>query len=123
VLSFDLSKAIPPRAYLYLSAFMPGLFLEFSILLANPALACELALRSQEGFGFGRYLTLFVGLFLAYVIGNTLMLFGGWGTGNTGLEGLRPGKRWFTEISNFIVVRKRQPRLSITHKFSSHDEA
>jgi hypothetical protein len=54
---------------------MPGLFFEFSILLANPALACQLALRSQESFGFGRYLTLFVGLFLAFVIGNTLMLF------------------------------------------------
>ena len=60
---------------MYLSAFMPGLFLEFSILLANPALARELALRSQEGFGFGRYLTIFVALFFAYVIGNTLMLF------------------------------------------------
>jgi len=73
VVSFDLSKALPPRAYLYLAALMPGLFLEFSILLANPALACELALRSQEGFGFGRYLTLFAALFLAFVIGNALM--------------------------------------------------
>jgi hypothetical protein len=73
VVSFDLSKALPPRAYLYFSAFMPGLFLEISILLANPALARELALRSQEGFGFGRYLTLSAALFLAFVIGNALM--------------------------------------------------
>src|SRR5260370_21082914 len=56
---------------------MPGMFLEFSILLGNPDLACRLALRTQEGFGFGRYLTLFVGLFLAFVIGNALMLLSG----------------------------------------------
>jgi hypothetical protein len=73
VLSFDLSKAIPPRAYVYVSAFMPGLFLEFSILLGNPDLARQLALRIQEGFGFGRYLTLFVGLFLAFIVGNAFM--------------------------------------------------
>jgi len=54
---------------------MPGLFFELSILLANPDLARQLALRSQEGFGFGRYLTLFMGLFLAFVIGNAFMLF------------------------------------------------
>lgn len=56
---------------------MPGLFLEFSILLANPDLARQLALRSQQGFAPGRYLTLFVGLFLAFVIGNALMLLTG----------------------------------------------
>lgn len=75
MLHFDLSKVLPPRPYLYLSAFMPGLFLELSILFANPDLARQLALRSQEGFAPGRYVTLLVGLFLAFVIGNALMLF------------------------------------------------
>src|SRR5712692_9560493 len=54
---------------------MPGMFLEFSILLANPDLARQLVLRFQEGIAPGRYLTLFVGLFLAFVIGNAFMLF------------------------------------------------
>lgn len=64
---------------------MPGLVLEISILLANPNLARQLALRTQESFGFGHYLTLFVGLFLAFVIGNTLMLLVAliqWGNGH-----------------------------------------
>jgi len=30
-----------------------------------------------------------------------------WGTGNTGGEALRPGKRWFAEISDFAVVGLR----------------
>jgi hypothetical protein len=56
---------------------MPGLFFELSVLLANPDLACRLALRSQEGLGFGRYLTLFAALFFAFVIGNAFMLLTG----------------------------------------------
>jgi hypothetical protein len=60
--------------YVYLAAFIPGLFLEFCVLLANPELACELAARSHEGFASGRYITMFVALFFAYVIGNALMM-------------------------------------------------
>jgi hypothetical protein len=75
VLHLDLSKAIPPKTYLYFSAFMPGLFFVCSVLIANPDLAYRLALRSHEGFGFGRYFNLFVGLFFAFVVGNALMLF------------------------------------------------
>ncbi len=54
---------------------MPGLFFVFSVLLANQNLASYLVARSHGGFGFGRYFTLFIGLFLAFVIGNALMLF------------------------------------------------
>jgi hypothetical protein len=75
VVKLDLSKALPPQAYLYFSAFMPGLFFEFSILLANPGLIHQLTLNAQEEFVFGRYLILLIGLFLAFVIGNGLMLF------------------------------------------------
>jgi hypothetical protein len=100
VVSLDLSRALPPRAYLYLSAFMPGLFIEFSILLANPNLARQLVLRTQEGFGFGPYLTLFVGLFLAFVIGNALMLFA-----------------WFIQL---VVERAYRIGLFLWEQFESH---
>ncbi len=59
--------------YLYFSAFMPGLFFEFSILLVNPGLGRQLVESSQEGFGLGHFLPLFIGLFLAFVIGNAFM--------------------------------------------------
>jgi hypothetical protein len=75
VLHVDLSKTLPPTTYQYFSAFMPGLFFVLSVFLANPDLASQLAVRSHDGFGFGRYFTLFLGLFLAFVIGNALMLF------------------------------------------------
>jgi hypothetical protein len=70
-----LSRVLPPKTYLYFSAFLPGLFFVFSVLLANPELASQLAARSHEGFGFGRYFTLVIGLFFGFVIGNALMLF------------------------------------------------
>lgn len=54
---------------------MPGLFFEFCILLANPNLAWVLSLRSQESFGSGPYLIIFLGLFFGFVIGTALMLF------------------------------------------------
>jgi hypothetical protein len=75
VVRFDLSKALPPKAYLYFSAFMPGLFFEFSLLLSNPGLVHQLTLNAQEDIALGRYLALFIGLFLAFVIGSGLMLF------------------------------------------------
>lgn len=75
MLHLDLTKALPPRPYLYLSAFLPGLFFELSILLAHPERVCELALRTREAVGLGSYLTVLIGLFFAFVIGNALMLF------------------------------------------------
>jgi len=75
VLHVDLSKTLPPKTYLYFSAFMPGLFFVCSVLLADPDLTYQLAVRSHNGFGFGRYFTAFLGLFLAFVIGNAFMLF------------------------------------------------
>lgn len=75
VLKIDLSNALPPRPYLYFSAFLPGLFFVVSVLLANPDIASQLTFASREGFGFGRYFTLFLCLFYAFVIGNGFMLF------------------------------------------------
>ena len=65
---------MPPRAYLYLFAFLPGLFFEVSILGGNPALICELAARAQDGFGLRRYEMLGLALFLAFVIGSAFMI-------------------------------------------------
>jgi hypothetical protein len=53
---------------------MPGLFFEFSILLASPELARRFVLGTQGDFVLGRYLSLFMGVFLAFVVGNSLML-------------------------------------------------
>lgn len=74
MLNLDLSKALPPKPYLYFSAFLPGLFFVLSVLLANPDLSRQLALRAHEAVGLGPYFSVFVGLFLAFVIGNALMM-------------------------------------------------
>jgi hypothetical protein len=52
---------------------MPGLFFELSILLANPDLGRELVQRSQQGFAFVHFFPLFIGLFLAFVVGTAFM--------------------------------------------------
>jgi hypothetical protein len=54
---------------------MPGLFFEASILLANPALICELVARGEDGLRIGHYAMLGIALFLAFVIGNASILF------------------------------------------------
>lgn len=74
MLSLDVSKVFPTRAYTYLAALIPGLFFESSILLANPELISKLAAKSQQGFALGHYTTLGIALFLAFVIGNAFML-------------------------------------------------
>jgi hypothetical protein len=68
------SSVIPPRAYTFVAALIPGLFFEVSILVANPALACELRSRAQDGLGLGRYAVLGVALVFAFVLGNAFIL-------------------------------------------------
>lgn len=74
MLSLDVSKVLPVRAYSYLAALIPGLFFESSILLANPELISKLAAKSQDGFALGHYTTLGISLFLAFVVGNGVMM-------------------------------------------------
>jgi hypothetical protein len=69
-----IEKLIPPRAYTYLFATLPGLFFEISILVANPARMCELVAKARDGFGLRHYEVLGLALFLAFVIGNAFML-------------------------------------------------
>jgi hypothetical protein len=74
VISEVISSVVPPRAYIFMVAVLPGLFFEISILLANPALFCELIARARDGFGLSHYETLGLSLALAFVIGNAFIL-------------------------------------------------
>ncbi|MGC1619768.1 MAG: hypothetical protein WA765_14860, partial [Candidatus Acidiferrum sp.] len=62
VLSGVIDKLIPPRAYNYLFAALPGLFFEISILVANPERMCELVVKAQDGFGLNHYELVGLGL-------------------------------------------------------------
>jgi hypothetical protein len=70
----DLSKLVPVKQYSDLVAFVPGLFFEFSILLANPEIIARLVSKSQEALALGHYSILCIALFLAFVIGNIFSL-------------------------------------------------
>ena len=72
-----LSSVLPPRAYAYLSAFLPGFFFEVSICLAQPRFVQELISRSNEAANLGRYPKILIAVFLAFVIGNAFMLWVG----------------------------------------------
>lgn len=65
---------VPARAYTFLFAFLPGLFFEMSVVISNPALACQLFAKAQDGFRLSNYGLLSVALILAFIIGNAFML-------------------------------------------------
>jgi len=69
-----IEKLIPPRAYTYLFASLPGLFFETSILVTNPERMCQLVVKAEDGFGLRHYEVLGLVLILAFVIGNAFML-------------------------------------------------
>jgi hypothetical protein len=68
-----ISSVIPPRAYEFLFALIPGLFFEISVHLANPALVYALIARAKDAVGPSHYATLGLALFLAFIIGNAFM--------------------------------------------------
>jgi len=70
-----LSSVVPPRAYTYLSPFLPGLFFEGSIYFANPQFI-QHPILSQSAH-VGEYLKVFIALFLAFVVGHAFMLWVG----------------------------------------------
>lgn len=74
MINLELSKILPSRPYIFVAVFLPGLFFEFSVLLANPDVASRLITNFQKNFPSNIYLLLFVGLFLAFVIGNVFIL-------------------------------------------------
>ncbi|MGB6678474.1 MAG: hypothetical protein WBE44_17395 [Terriglobales bacterium] len=69
MINVDLSKAFHPRIVDALSAFLPGLFFEVTLLLANPQPVRSSAARA----GLGGYAQLFVALLGAYVLGCAFM--------------------------------------------------
>jgi len=72
-----LSSVLPPRTYAYLSAFLPGLFFEISICLANPQFVQQLIAKSNQAANLGRYPKILIAVFLAFVLGNAFMLWVG----------------------------------------------
>jgi hypothetical protein len=72
-----LSSVLPPRTYAYLSAFLPGLFFEVSICLANPQFVQRLIARSNQAGNLGRYPKILIAVFIAFVLGNAFMLWVG----------------------------------------------
>src|SRR5208282_893094 len=61
----------------YLTALIPGLFFEVSILLGNPELVGIHLAKTQHAIPLSPYLQLVIALFLAFIIGTAFMLFVG----------------------------------------------
>lgn len=77
MLNLDVSKAIPRTALIYLTALIPGLFFEVSILLGNPELVGHHLAKTQQAIPLSPYLQLVIALFLAFIVGTAFMLFVG----------------------------------------------
>ncbi|MGC0779024.1 MAG: hypothetical protein WCD68_17625, partial [Candidatus Acidiferrum sp.] len=77
MLNLDVSKAVPRTALVYLTALIPGLFFEVSILLGNPELVGNHLAKTQHAIPLSPYLELAIALFLAFILGNAFMLFVG----------------------------------------------
>jgi hypothetical protein len=69
MINLDLTKVFHPRFTDLLAGFLPGLFFEICVLLANP----EFAQRIIKSTGADRYIQLFVVLFLAFILGSALI--------------------------------------------------
>jgi hypothetical protein len=73
MVNVDISKVLPSRPYAILADFLPGIFFEVSILLANPEFIRGLTADSQRSLAISPYLMLIIALFLAFAIGNGFM--------------------------------------------------
>jgi hypothetical protein len=69
-----LSSVLPPKTYALFTPFLPGIFFEVSVVHANPQLAQQLILRSNEAALLGKYSALFIAVFGAFVIGHALIM-------------------------------------------------
>jgi hypothetical protein len=69
MINVDLTKAFHPKVADWLTPFLPGLFFEICVLLANP----QYARQTLMALGAERYVQLFVVFFLAFVIGSVLL--------------------------------------------------
>jgi hypothetical protein len=69
----DLSNVLPPGAYDYLAAFLPGIFFIISVGLANPPFVSEIAANLLH-YPFNPYVHLIIALIIAFIIGNGFMM-------------------------------------------------
>ena len=69
MINFDLSKALHPRFWDLLPAFMPGLFFEICVFLAEP----DWVYRTLGHAQLERYLEIMIALILAFILGNGFM--------------------------------------------------
>jgi hypothetical protein len=74
MLNLDMSKALPREAVEYLVALLPGLFFEFSVLLANPQLIGSRLNTAQTFVRVPPYLELAMALFFALTLGSAFMM-------------------------------------------------
>jgi len=72
--NLDLSKILPENPHNYLAPFLPGVFFEVSILIANPELVSQLFAKPEQSLAIGHYVSLVIALFLAFAIGNGFLL-------------------------------------------------
>jgi hypothetical protein len=69
----NLSNVLPPGAYDYLAAFLPGLFFVISVGLANPDFIGKIAANLSH-YPISPYVNLVIALFIAFIIGNGFMM-------------------------------------------------
>lgn len=74
MVNVDLSKMVPRGSLSSISAIIPGLFFEISILLGNPQLITSHLATAQNLIRLSPYLQLAIALFLAFVIGQAFTL-------------------------------------------------
>jgi len=76
MINLELSKIVPRSSLTYISALIPGLFFEVSILLGRPELITRYV-TATKNLLVSSYLLLAIAVFLAFIIGNASMLFVG----------------------------------------------
>jgi hypothetical protein len=69
----DLSNVLPPGAYDYLAAFLPGIFFIISVGLANPIFVSKIAANLNH-YPLNSYVYLVVAVIIAFIIGNGFMM-------------------------------------------------
>ena len=74
MLNLDLSKTIPRGALSYLTALVPGLFFELSILIGNPELFGRQVESVQRHIPLRPSMQVAIALFFAFIVGSAFMV-------------------------------------------------
>jgi hypothetical protein len=70
MINVDLTKIVHPRAWDFLPAFLPGMWFEISVFLANPEIFRSYACRAN----LAHYSMVFIALLGAFILGTAFML-------------------------------------------------